>query len=199
MLDPWDLRYGTEFDLLDPKVMDALIQLIRDGRIGWLWLAPPCTSHSVAQNGRIGGQLRSPAFPEGVPPVHPLAEWGNDLWNRSIDLFQEALDASVFAAIEHPWTSYAWACKKSQPALERESVARLRVDMCMFPDAEKQRTLKPTAIMTNMPWLSMLNRRCSRDHEHGPRLCGKAAKRAAAYPDAFAQAVAHCYARWCTL
>ena len=49
MLDPWDIKYGAACDVLDPARFQKLLSTIGSGEVGWIWLAPPCWSHSAAQ------------------------------------------------------------------------------------------------------------------------------------------------------
>ena len=80
--------------------------------------------------------------------------------------------------------------------LNKDGVHRTSLDLCNFPDPERPRTKKPTGLLTNQPWLSLLVRKCRGDHQHDEHLHGAAAKAAAAYPPAFAQAIVEAYEVW---
>ena len=58
--------------------------------------------HSVVQNGRRGGQLRSPEFPEGVPPIHPEAALGNQLWEAALIIFEVCWGEAVILNLSSP-------------------------------------------------------------------------------------------------
>ena len=106
MLDPVDVKLGM--DLSARANVDMLISMLRNGDVDWVWLAPPCTSHSAAQNGRRGGPLRTKTQPRGVDLALPLVVMGNFLEGVALELFQIAAILGIHATIEHPATSYAW-------------------------------------------------------------------------------------------
>lgn len=196
MLDPWDIKYGAAFDVLDPARFQKLLDTIGSGEVGWIWLAPPCWSHSAAQNGRRGGPLRSTEFPEGIDPQHPVTKLGNALWAAAVHLFEHALEHNVLAAIEHPVTAYSWRTASAQRLMNRPGVKLIKLDMCNFQSVADLRTKKPTGILTNQPWIQDLPNKCDKTHSHAPHLCGSAAKAAAAYSFGFAQALAQAHGRW---
>ena len=196
MRRPLDIRLNPSHDLADPAVLEWVLAEIAAGGVAWVWLSPPCWSHSVVQNGHKGGQLRSNAFPEGVPPLHPDCVLGNKLWDAALTIFEFAVKSNLFAFVEHPWTAYSWKCARTKSAEQLAGVERIRVDMCNFAECDEKRTLKPTGILTNAPWLKFLTRRCTKDHVHAAHLCGKRAKDAASYSPLFCSSLAAAYAAW---
>ena len=59
MAQPWDIKLSSHFDILNKETYAKFIDILESGDIKWVWMAPPCWSHSAAQNGRVGGPLRS--------------------------------------------------------------------------------------------------------------------------------------------
>ena len=194
---PYDIKYSVEFDLLNPSVFEGVIALIRSGIIAFVWLAPPCWSHSAAQNGRKGGALRSKEFPEGINKNDPVVVLGNKLWECALSIFDECCLLSVPATVEHPETAYSWRMPCTLRVLQRPEVHSVTVHMCCFPEPNKPRTKKPTRLMTTAPWIvSLTNRICQNDHSHDPYLCGSKARNAAQYSRVFCKALAHAYQKW---
>ena len=100
MCDPIDVRYDAQYDVLDPNDVMEIFRHMDIGEIVWLWLAPPCFSHSVARNGQKGvGELRSRDFPEGVPPLHPDSILGNKLSDTALGIFDFAVGRGTFATV----------------------------------------------------------------------------------------------------
>ena len=196
MAQPWDIKLGVQFDILDEKAYKTLIGILKSGGIKWIWMAPPCWSHPAAQNGRIGGPLRSKEAPRGIDPANPVVMLGNALWNRAVDIFLMCLRLGVLATIERPLAAYSWKMCSTTILLQKNDVQRISLDQCNFPDPNRPRTKKNTGLLTNQPWLSLLVRKCRGDHRHDQQLHGASAKAAAAYSPAFARAIVEAYEVW---
>ena len=82
ILDPVDVKLGI--DLTVRSNVDKLVSMLKNGDVDWIWLAPPCTSHSAAQNGRKGGPLRTKDAPREVDLSLPLVRVGNLLWGVAL-------------------------------------------------------------------------------------------------------------------
>ena len=63
-------------NILNKEAYARLIKVSESGEIKWVWMPPPCWSHSAAQNGRVGGPLRSKEAPEGIDPANPVVMLG---------------------------------------------------------------------------------------------------------------------------
>ena len=124
--------------------------------------------------------------------------WETSSGNTALDIFDFAVGKGIFATVEQPWTAYSWKCRRTVASRLALGVKLQRIDMCCFADGDETetRTLKPTCLITNSPWIQMLAKRCQKDHSHAPHLCGRRAKAAAAYSTLFCDSVASSYASW---
>ena len=125
-----------------------LISMLRNGEVDWVWLAPPCTSDSAAQNGRRGGPLRTKTHLRGVDPDLPLVVMVGLLWGVALELLQIAASIGIHATIEHPATPYAWI------RLETLKVAALihgavcaYANGCAFGEVGKLNPKKPSRFL----------------------------------------------------
>ena len=180
----------------DPKVLDYIIDTIEKGDVRWLWLAPPCSSFSAAQNGCVRGRLRSNERPEGERPDDPRVIEGNALWDHAIRIIKCCLLRGVGFVLEHPVSSYAWKLPESRQILNHPNVSRILLHLCMFADSAETRTKKPTQLLTSISLLKELGKTCDGRHSHAPHLCGIRAKQAAQYSRNFGDVVANILALW---
>ena len=111
MEDPVDIKNGPDYDLLDSKVFDDVVQFLVDGGSDFCWLAPPCYGHSAAQNGRKGGPLRTREKPEGIDPELPIVKLTNIFWECAIKLFKLCVRLGIDCFIEHPVTAFSWRAR----------------------------------------------------------------------------------------
>ena len=65
VLPPIELKQG--FDMCERPLFLALLGLVRIGRIRFIWVAPPCTTFSLARTPK----LRSLKVPWGFDLLHP--------------------------------------------------------------------------------------------------------------------------------
>ena len=191
MFRPFDIINGPEFDAF-AKCIDKWIVT---GLVLFVWMGPPCKSFSALRNWDLGGPLRPKGSPEGDESNEEV-RIGNLLWRRALALAQLCYDHNVPFCIEHPVGSAAWRWGETQRIMQLPGVSKFRVDWCAYDFVEGVSTMKPTALMSNMPWLSNTLRRCPGDHAHAKHLRGAAASVAAAYPWAFCKAFASSYLRW---
>ena len=167
MLDPVEILLGR--DVFD----DSIDEIIRSGRVLWVWFAPPCGETAL----------------------------GNKLWYRALDLINACMSAGVFFFLEHPQNSKAWQLPRTVKLLSKQGVSSVVVHWCMYED-DRDGALpnkKATRIVCTAPWLKEVVRQCTGDHLHGPPLRGSRAKAAGAYPKEFCSLLASAcasYTRW---
>ena len=196
MAVPVDIKRGPHCDLLSKVVLNQILKQLREDNFDFVWLSPPCFGHSAAQNGRVGGPLRDKLHPEGLDLNLPIISHTNALWEVGLIIFAICCDLGIHAVIEHPLTAFSWRQCNTQAVLKRPGVTLTRVDMCEYPDPLRPRTLKPTNLMSNAPWVPRVGRKCSKDHKHGAHLCGRRAQNAAQYSSLFAQGLLDAHATW---
>ena len=166
MADPVDIRYGPQCDLLSEVVLEGILERLRNEDFDFFWLSPPCYGHSASQNGRIGGPLRDRAHPEGIDLKLPIIQLTNSLWEIALRTFTTCYDLGIHAVVEHPVTAFSWRQQNTLAVLALPGVELTRVDMCEYPDVGRPRTLKPTSLLSNGPWLPKVGLRCQKNHQH---------------------------------
>jgi hypothetical protein len=193
MLEPWDILGGR--DALDPE-LDAVI---KSGKVGWVWIAPPCTSFSSLYNLRSiasGGNPRTRDNPWG-DESHPRIKEGNRLWRRTLYLIRLCHRYGVGFVVEHPQQSWAWRLPESMKIFNRTNAVKTTFDQCMFGQraGTAELTKKATSLVHSghLFWIKALERRCDRSHVHQVVQGRAAAKASGAYPPAMCHALAAAY------
>ena len=107
--------------------------------------------------------IRSAERPEGWR--RPETEEANLLANRIAALAELVHSQGGYFSIENPWGSYLWDLPAYKKLAKLESVKLL----VMHPCAYGGQHYKPTAMLTNAPWLVVACRKCEdsevpRDH-----------------------------------
>ena len=143
-----------------------------------LWLAPPCTTFSLARCPK----LRSKHEPWGFDMLDPTTCEGNLHLHQALALFNLQILMGNDAIVETPWGAFSrhlpWWKFSVQKGCE------FRVDQCRFGTPY----MKPTALLCTSKQFAPLGRRCRCRSAH-ERLEGARTMQAAAYPLAFCQEV----------
>ena len=193
MLEPWDLLAGR--DALDPT-LDAII---KSGKVGWVWIAPPCTSFSSLYNMRSKASLGNPRTRDNPwgDEAHPRIKEGNRLWRRTLQLLGLCHRYGVGFVLEHPQQSWAWRLPESIKIFNRTNAVRTIFDQCMFGQHSGTAgfTKKATSLVHSgqLLWIKAIERRCDRSHVHQIVQGRAAAKASGAYPPAMCHALAAAY------
>jgi len=66
-VEPWDIKFGAHFGLLQKEVERRALSRIRDGEYSGLWFGNPCTSPSRACKGNLASAGWSPPQPCPLP------------------------------------------------------------------------------------------------------------------------------------
>ena len=191
MYTPVEIQHGT--DAFDP----CIDVYIREKRVGWVWLAPPCGTFSPLRNLDRKGPLRPRGCPQG-DENDPEVCLGNRLWERAVALVWLCLCVGVPVFLEHPRGSKAWQLPSSQKLMCCAGLKLHEVHWCAYDDLERVGlpNKKPTRILSSAPWLAQVCRCCPQSHHHGPPLRGHRAKLAGAYPWGFCHELAEAYKGW---
>ena len=103
---PWDIRYGSDFDVLAHG--HVFMELIARKIIRAMHFGTPCQSMTWARL----PQLRSWIFPRGLPTLLPhqqeLVELGNNLLDFTVRLCLALYEAASYFSIENPELSWLW-------------------------------------------------------------------------------------------
>ena len=130
MFNPVDILWGV--DAFEPWIDE----LIDSGKIGFLWLAPPCGSFSALRNLDRGGPLRPRGRPEG-DPNNPEVQLGNALWLRALALAWLAWKRGIPFFIEHPRGSKAWLLVETMKLREAPGVFTVEAHWCQYEDEDR--------------------------------------------------------------
>ena len=158
-------------DLWGLDVFDSWIdELILSGRVGFVWLAPPCSGR----------------------------ELGDALWKRALALAQLAISVGIPFFLERPAKSKAWLMDETQAFLSRTGHRLHQVQWCAYADHERNGcpVPRPSKIYSSAQWLPFILHQCPGSHIHGPLPRGSWSKIAASYPLGFCQLFVQALRRW---
>ena len=174
---PIELQEG--WNLADESLFRLVLQMCAAGRVGLVWVGPPCTTYSLARHPR----LRSSEQPWGIDPLDPETAAGNLHLHQGLAVFAVQMIVGNEALVATPWGAYSrklpWWRLLSSLGYE------LRLDQCRYGTVFE----KATALLCTSKNFAPLGRRCRCQHAH-TRLQGALAAQAAAYPQALCEDVA---------
>ena len=153
--DGWDICDDKNFEKLC-KESDAT---------DWIHKAPPCGTFTRARRSDEFGTvdvLRSDSHPEGWGD--PRAEQGNQIARKVAALCRQRHNKGQWWSIENPKDSYLWELKEFQQLKKLPGVYFVIMDQCAYGASSR----KPTGILTNAPWMLLVNKTCgqARWHNH---------------------------------
>ena len=161
-------------DLCTCENQQLVLQMLKDGRVEALMLAPPCGASSRAREiairdhrGRLVGPvpLRSAKYPDGLPWLRGLNALKTKLANKLYAFSREVLDVAVACGIpiiiENPKRSWMW---KTSFFSSLDPACRFQqIHNCMYGGAR----LKRTAFLMNFEAPNLLLE-CDGSHSHLP-------------------------------
>ena len=136
----WDIRRGSQFDLLKSSTQRTIVQEADARRLVGAMLAPPCNTFSIAQSGR----LRTIHEPWGRSDLSDELQskviLGNRLARRALRLARVFHARNIPWILEHPSTSYLWHTPEIAAMLRLHKVEMVTIDQCAFGSAHRKRT-----------------------------------------------------------
>ena len=163
---PFEILIFPWMDLLNPSFLCLLVGLVLEGRFWFLWLAPPCSTFSMACNRFIETMLRNIAYLEGLPSLTGVrlekVRIGNALRDVALTLARAQASVGETLGLEQPATSLMLETEGFK-AMEKETgaVRGLR-DQCVDGAPWK----KTTAVISNDANFLEMERRCDISHSH---------------------------------
>ena len=164
----------AKVDLCTRENQKMVLQMIRDGRVDALMVAPPCGTSSRAREiairdhtGRHVGPvpLRSAKHPNGLPSLRGLSALKVKLANKLYAFTREVLDVAIECGIpiviENPKRSWMW--KTSFFSSLDKACKFQQIHSCMYGGAR----LKRTAFLVNFE-APNLRLECDGSHFHLP-------------------------------
>ena len=142
---------GRQFDLLNPRTQNFLLSLVKTGVLWCVHLGTPCTVWSQARH-----NIR-----DYVKARHKETV-GVALALFSARMIRACLRHHVFVSMENPQTSRLWQFGPIRDLFKIRGMFFLTLHMCAYNQPYK----KPTSILTNIPGLRALQKRCSGGHVH---------------------------------
>ena len=173
VLPPIELKQG--FDMCERPLFLALLGLVRIGRIRFIWVAPPCTTFSLARTPK----LRSLKVPWGFDLLHPKVVAGNLHAGQALLLCLVQFLVGGFFGAEQP----AWGFMRALPLwklLVLLGSDEFLFDWCRFKCLFK----KTTRLLSNFGPMKTLGKRCNHKFRHS-KLEGSATTLAGAYSACF--------------
>jgi hypothetical protein len=159
------LELAFDINLLCTRWFHWAVDNILKGQVHMLWLAPPCTTFSVARR----PALRSKTEPLGFDPSNPRVAEGNTHALQSLYLARKAHECGLFFVVENPGSGYMKHLPAWRGLLDLPGVHEVYLNMCRFgaPYA------KLTVLLTNCPAMLRLGLRCECPGSHEIRLQGE--------------------------
>ena len=146
------------------------LSLINSGMIWYAHFGIECRSWGSLNVFNKG--TRTSLNPYGAGSLEREVVGNLQLTNMMI-LVRALLAAGRLFSIENPFRSHLWQTKEMLWLAEQADVFFVRFDQCEFglrpPDYdgfEDVRTKKDTLVLTNVPRLRVLQRRCQKNHQH---------------------------------
>ena len=162
-----DVLIHDSYNIMNPLFLSLIFGLLLEGRVRCLWLAPPCSSFSIAWNSCWKTQLRDLLSGE---PLHGLRaehvkkiSMGDALCDIAIRLFEVLVRANGDAVLEQPKSSLMFKLKRFRQCVRRLALHTVSRDVCL--DGAPWR--KPTTLVTTCPRLWDIHAQCcDRNHQH---------------------------------
>ena len=173
VLPPIELKEG--FDMCERPLFMSLLGMVRAKRIRFIWVAPPCTTFSLARTPK----LRNLKTPWGFDVLHPKVVGGNLHAFQALLLCLVQFFVGGFFGAEQPawgfmWALPVWVLFRFLGCLE------ILFDWCRFDCWFK----KTTRLLSNFGPMKKLGKRCHHNFRH-VKLEGSATTQAGAYSPCF--------------
>jgi hypothetical protein len=122
---PFDRKDGEIFDVPNKKIADVVVGWIRRRRLWMVWLAPPCTSWSLARSCGASGAVQR----LGLRCAH-----------LTVRIIEACFAAGVPFVVENSLQSKLWEWSRLRRALRRTLAQTVDFDMCAFGPSYKKPT-----------------------------------------------------------
>ena len=136
----FDISLGMQFDLTSKVVRSRIERDALRGLLVAACLAPPCTSFSAQQRGK----LRSLPWPWSKPGLSPERQEkvrvGNLLARSALALIRVFHRCRIPSVLEHPHASFLWHTPQVVRLRKLASVRFIFVDHCAFGSPHRKRT-----------------------------------------------------------
>ena len=155
--------WTTSWDILVDSDFERARRWVKE--VDHVHFAPPCRSFTRARRRDKFGSvpiLRTDENPKGWG--HPLAEEGNKVGERTAILMDEASEGGATTSTENPFDSFLW--EQTFMARHVKRMKKVELHQCVYGAEVK----KPTAILTDAPWMEEVNGLCQEapEHQHLP-------------------------------
>ena len=156
----FDITDDPSQDILDDKAFASLCQLVRSGRLKFVWIGIPCCTWSRARRPGWGPPpLRSDFYLLGYPDLRgknrAKVRAHNQIMYRTAELVRLCKLHGVRYAVENPDSSRIWLTKPMQRIID-DSIA-VTFDFCQYGERWRKRTM----VITDVRELADLERLCS--------------------------------------
>ena len=159
---PWDIAYGSKFDLLIPSNITRLYNLIRSRHIVLVWLAVPCSTFSTARKWdggphplRVSDSVAC-AAPWTSDAEKRYVEVGNHLADVTSNCIRFASQVGCLYVVENPARSLIWRLPCLASAIVDTNGKFIDTEFCMWGTPYR----KSTKLATSFYAFSVLGLRC---------------------------------------
>ena len=146
-----EISKGDKYDLLRQEVQDIIIKFINEGIITYVHCGTPCTVFSRARH--ILRNFRKARLKE---------QQGVALALFTARVILALRRKGGFFSVENPLTSTLWQFGPIHRLFALKDVIFIQWHMCAYDTPYK----KPTGLLTNIPLLSGLAKKCPGGHSH---------------------------------
>ena len=123
--DPWDIRYGERFNVLNRRNRRRLMRLIASGHVFLVWWGTPCTTFSIARYPPLRCRFAVDVPSPGLSAASlALFEEGNALADVTVEGLSVAHLCGIFSIVENPLRSGLWSYPVNVKQLYQRGWAR---------------------------------------------------------------------------
>ena len=166
-------------DLTTSHGQELVWRVIKEGRVVFVHMGPPCGTASRARERRIPKwqrragapepqPLRSTRFPRGLPFLGSVdaekVRKANCIYDFCADVAHHCMQHDIGFSIENPMNSYLWMLQAYAELQLTKGVHKVSFSACMWG----ARRDKKTSLLTNVPTLLDMAKDCDGSHDHLP-------------------------------
>jgi len=160
-----DICHFEKENLLDLGFVELLLRVVSRGYFNLIHMGIVCTTFSIAAKppyrfrDQDGFTQTRPDLPDYKKDKVAAGDW---FLHLGLVVFELQLKGGRFATVENPGTSMLWCERALLKLVDDWSLLFVAFDMCQYGALYK----KYTKVLTNLPALMNLSRRCPGNHVH---------------------------------
>jgi len=160
--EAWGLKVSPKKNLLEARSFEKLERRVKKGTFWMVHVSPPAATWSLARHPPLRDRRNIKGLRGLSPSQQRAVEEGTLLTLRAIQVAWAAIEAGVGFALEFPARCLVWCFGPMKELLRHPKARAFQADMCAYGGASRKRT----RIVTNVPALLPMARRCSCANGH---------------------------------